>query len=166
MKNKMYICKKVLKMSKIFSTSPDIVEMAMDEFEKTGLPQVGLILRVMSLKKANAAVKVSKASAPTEFLTKGEGTIQMFIYEEVFNKLSDNDKKMLLEGALSNVSYDSEHDKINVDNSQYGEVLRMRQKYSNYLDLIESSLIAIEQIAEEEKERKLAERESKKKRND
>ena len=86
----------------------------------------------------------------------------MIIYEDALDRLTDKLKEDLIEGALSNVSYDSEKDKLNVDNSQYGEILRMRIKHDDYLDTIETSLITIEAIAEEEKERKREEKEAKK----
>lgn len=149
-------------MAKIFETSGDIVEMAENTFNETGLPQIGIRLKVMSLTKANTIVKACKASATTEFLTHGDGTVHLFIYETAFDRLSDDMKKKLLEGALSNVSYDDEKDKLNVDNSQYGELIRMRRKYPDYPDIIENSVLLIEQIAEEDKERKAAEKEIKK----
>ena len=68
-------------MSKIFTTSEDVAEMAQSEFSKTGLDVVGATLRVMSVVKAKEIVKVSRASAATEFLTKDEDIVQMFIYE-------------------------------------------------------------------------------------
>ena len=36
-------------MAKIFQTSDDIVELAEDVFDSTGLPQVGINLKVMSV---------------------------------------------------------------------------------------------------------------------
>jgi len=151
-------------MAKIFKTDEANVKLADLIFENTGLAQVGIRLKVMSLTKANTIAKVSKASATTEFLTKEQDTIHMFLYEEAFDRLSDEYKNMILEGALSNVSYDSEKDKINVDSSQYGELLRMRSKYGDkYINLIETAKIVMEEIEEEEKEHKLAEKESKRK---
>ena len=86
----------------------------------------------------------------------------MIIYEDALDRLTDKMKEDLIEGALSKVSYDSEKDRLTVDNSQYGELLRMRIKHDDYLDTIETSLMTIEDIAEEEKERKREEKEAKK----
>ena len=68
----------------------------------------------------------------------------------------------MIEGALSNAYYDSEKDKLNIDNSPFGEVIRMSKKYPNYIQDLETVQLTIEQIIEEEKERKAAEREAKK----
>lgn len=147
---------------KIFATSSDIVEMAEKKFEETGLASVGVKLNVMSTTKSNKVVEVRQIGATEKFKTKSESGINMIIYEDALDRLTDKLKEDLIEGALSNVSYDSEKDKLNVDNSQYGEILRMRIKHDDYLDTIETSLITIEAIAEEDKERKREEKEAKK----
>ena len=59
-----------------------------------------------------------------------------------------------MEGAFSGVSYDSEKDKTNVDSDIAKEIFRMRRKYPNYVDIVEASYIVIEQIEDEEKQRK------------
>ena len=149
-------------MSKFFDSSDYVKEMAQAFFEKSGLAQMGLDLQVISITKANSVISVQKASALTEFRTKGQDTIHMIVFEQAFERLSQEQQQELVEGAISNISYDTDKDKINIDKSQYGEVLRMRQKFPNYVDVIEISQAAIEQIAEEEKQRKQAEREAKK----
>ena len=147
---------------KIFATSSDIVEIAEKKFQETGLASVGVRLNVMSTTKANSVVEVRQIGATEKFKTKSELGINMIIYEDAFDRLSDKMKEDLIEGALSKVSYDSEKDRLTVDNSQYGELLRMRIKHDDYLDTIETSLMTIEDIAEEEKERKREEKEAKK----
>jgi len=149
-------------MAKLFKTSEDIVELAESKFEETGLSMVGINFKVISTTKASDVVKVSKANATTEFLTKSGDMITMFVYEDAFDRLSDEYKEKLMEGALSNVSYDSEKDKLMVDNSRYGELIRMRRKYEDYGDIVETSVMMIEQIATEEKEKKEQEKALKK----
>lgn len=150
-------------MAKIFETSADIKELADEVFENTGLSSIGIRLKVMSLTKSNTIAKTMKPSATTEFLTHGDGTVHLFIYETAFDRLTDDIKKKLLEGALSNVDYDTEKDRLSVDNSQYGELIRMKRKYPDYPDTIETAQLVIEQVEEEERERKAAEKEMKKK---
>jgi hypothetical protein len=149
-------------MAKLFKTSEDIVQMAEDKFEETSLPQIGINLKVISMTKANEVLKVSKASATTEFLTKSSDMVTLFVYEDAFDRLTDEQKDKLMEGALSNISFDSEKDKLNVDNSRYGEFIRMRRKYEDYGDIIEESIMVIEQLADEEKRAKEEERAAKK----
>lgn len=150
-------------MAKIFETSADIKELADEVFENTGLSSIGIRLKVMSLTKSNTIAKTMKPSATTEFLTHGDGTVHLFIYETAFDRLTDDIKKKLLEGSLSNVDYDTEKDRLSVDNSQYGELIRMKRKYPDYPDTIETAQLVIEQVEEEERERKAAEKEMKKK---
>lgn len=141
-------------MAKIFKTSDDIAELAQDLFERTNLPQVGVNLNVMSITKAKELLKISKANATTEYLTNTSDMCTLLIYEEALDRLSDEYKVKLLEGALSCVSYDTEKGKLNVDNSRYGELFQMRRKYPNYVDMLEAGDLAIKQIADEEKQKK------------
>ena len=115
-------------MAKIFQTSDDIVELAEDVFDSTGLPQVGINLKVMSVTKSKDVLKVTKANATTEFLTNKKDMVTLYVYEEAFDRLTDEQKNKLMEGVLSNISYDSEKDKLNIDNSRYGEAIRIRRK--------------------------------------
>jgi hypothetical protein len=145
-------------MPKFFKTSEDIAELAQDLFENTNLPQVGVNMRVMSTPKAKELLKLSKESAKTEYLTNTNDMCTLIIYEEALDRLSDEYKAKLIEGALSTVSYDTEKGKLNVDNSRYGELFQMRRKYPNYQDMLEAADLAIKQIADEEKEKKEAEK--------
>lgn len=148
-------------MAKIFSTDEEIVQLVQDEFEETGLPQLGVNIKVMSVTKANEITKVSRASATTQHLTHTSDLVTLFIYEEAFDRLTDEYKKLLIKGALSNVSYDTEKDKLNVDTTRYGEFVRMRRTNPEYADAIETGFLVIEQIADEEKERKESEKKQK-----
>ena len=140
-------------MGKIFETDESIVNLARDRFEDTGLAHYGVDLKVMSLTKANQLVKVSKASATTEFLAKTSDCIQMFIYEEAFDRLDEKSKNLILEGALSVVSYDSERERIVIDNTPFAEIFNMRRKYGDlYTDLLESTFEMIKSIEEQKKE--------------
>ena len=139
-------------MAKFFETSANIAELAQDKFEETGLPQMGVNLKILSITKAKSVLKASKASATTHFLTNKD--VILLIYEEAFDRLSDEFKSKLMEGAISNITYDSEKDKVNVDGDIAKEIFRMRRKYDNYADVLESSYLVMQQIEDEEKERK------------
>jgi hypothetical protein len=149
-------------MSKIFDTSEDLVTLSQSIFAKTGLDSVGIRMKVLSLTKSNVAAKVSKANATTNFISHGSIDIVLYLYEEVLDRLDEDARGRLIEGALSNAYYDSEKDKLNIDNSPFGEVIRMSKKYPNYIQDLETVQLTIEQIVEEEKERKAAEKEAKK----
>jgi hypothetical protein len=149
-------------MSKIFETSEDLANLGQSKFIETGLSDVGIRLKVLSLTKSNVAAKVQKANATTNFISHGQIDLVLYLYEDVLDRLDEDTRARLIEGALSNAYYDSDKDKLNIDNSPFGEVIRMSKKYPNYIQDLETVQLTIEQILEEEKERKAAEREAKK----
>lgn len=138
-------------MDKIFETSQDILELAQAKFEDAGLLHtVGL--RVLSTKKAKNVLKLSKANAILHGVTKDD--VVLIIYEEAFDRLPDDYKEKLMEGVFSNVSYDADKDKLNVESDIAKEIFRMRRKYQNYVDMMEASYIIVQEIEDEEKQRK------------
>jgi hypothetical protein len=143
-------------MAKFFETSQDIAELVQSKWEDTGLAQMGIDLKLISITKAKNVLKASKAGATINYLTKKDAFL--VIYEEAFDRLTDEYKEKIIEGALSNISYDAEKDKLNVEGDIAKELFRMRRKYENYVDIMEASYLVISQIEEEEKERKEAEK--------
>lgn len=139
-------------MAKFFETSEDIAALAQSKFEETGLPQMGIDLKVISVTKSKNVLKATKAGATIHYLTKKDAIL--VIYEEAFDRLSDEYKEKLMEGALSNISYDTERDKLNVDGDIAKEIFRMRRKFDNYTDIMEASYIVIDEIEDEERRRK------------
>jgi hypothetical protein len=143
-------------MAKFFEASQDIAELVQSKWEDTGLAQMGIELKLISVTKAKNVIKASKAGATINYLTKKDAFL--IIYEEAFDRLTDEYKEKIIEGALSNISYDAEKDKLNVEGDIAKELFRMRRKYENYVDIMEASYLVISQIEEEEKERKEAEK--------
>jgi hypothetical protein len=138
-------------MAKIFETSADLLELANGKFEDAGLTHT-VSLRVLSTNKAKNVLKVSRANAILKGVTKDD--VVLVIYEEAFDRLSDEYKEKLMEGAFSGISYDPDKDKINVDSDIAKEIFRMRRKYGNYVDIMEAAYIVIEEIEDEERRRK------------
>lgn len=143
-------------MAKLFETSKDIADLAQEKWENTGLAQMGIELKVISTPKAKSILKVQRANATTNYLTKKD--VILIVFEEAFDRLTEEHKNLLMEGAISNISYDTDKDKLNVESDFAREIFRMRRKYQNYVDVAEESYIVIETIEEEEKQRKEAER--------
>ena len=139
-------------MAKIFETSQDVAELVQSKWEDTGLAQMGIELKLLSVTKAKNVLKASKAGATVNYLTRKDAFL--VIYEEAFDRLSDEFKEKLIEGCLSNISYDTEHDKLNVETDIAKEMFRMRRKYENYIDIMEASYLTIEQIEDEERQKK------------
>lgn len=138
-------------MAKVFETSKEFLELAQSKFEDAGLMHT-VSLRVLSTKKSKNVLKVSRANAILNGVTHDD--VVLVIYEEALDRLSDEFKEKLMEGVFSNVSYDSEKDKVIVENDIAKEIFRMRRKYENYVDILETAYVAMEQIEEEEKQRK------------
>lgn len=150
-------------MAKIFNTCEDITKLIDDQFNETGLSGYGVSLKIMSVTKSKDIIKLTKASATTEYLTNKDSLVQIFVYEEAFERLSIEAQKMLIEMVLSNVAYDSEKDKLIVDSNPYNMLFRLRKKYGEIImDNLELASIVMTEIEEEEKARKEAEREAKK----
>ena len=152
-------------MGKVFKTSEDIADRIIDEFNNIGLAQYGINIRIMSKRKAPEIIKVTKANDTLEYAMGEDDLICVYVYEDAFDRLGDTEKqKKLIEMAFSVVSYDSEKDKIIVDNNPLHPIFNMRRKYGEEaLDLAETADLLIAQIEEEEKERKKAMKENKKK---
>ena len=79
----------------IFETDKDIIELASRKFEETSLPQMGVQLKVISVTKAKNILKISKAGATMQYLTKKD--VILVVYEEAFDRLTDEHKEKLLE---------------------------------------------------------------------
>jgi hypothetical protein len=139
-------------MAKFFETSQDIAELAQAKWEDTGLSQMGIDLKVISVTKSKNVLKATKAGATIQYLTKKDAIL--VVYEEAFDRLTDEYKEKLMEGAISNISYDTEKDKLNVEGDIAKEIFRMRRKFDNYTDIMEASYIVMEEIEDEERRRK------------
>jgi hypothetical protein len=137
---------------KFFETSADIAALAQTKWEETGLAQMGIDLKVISVTKSKNVLKATKAGATIQYLTKKDAIL--VIYEEAFDRLTDEYKEKLMEGAISNISYDTDKDKLNVESDIAKEIFRMRRKFNNYIDIIEASYIIMEEIEDEERRRK------------
>lgn len=152
-------------MSKLYKSSDYVEDMAREAFSNAGLENY-ITLNVISTSKAKDVIKVSKASPETEFLTSSDGMVTITVYEEALEALDEHGQKLLMEGAVSCIDYDSEKDKIIIDKSELNLINRMRHKYNNdVLDIFEQgamSIIAIEEKEKDEKEAAKAEKMAKK----
>lgn len=156
-------------MAKLFKTSDDIFEFINNEWESTSTAKIGVQLKVISTQKARQILKLSKASATTEYLIREQDVLTLVVYEEAWDRLSDLNKTLLLKGVLSVVDYDTEKEKLSIDTRPYADLFAMRHaKDANgneYLDkydeTLEAAALLIQQIEDEEREAKEAEKERK-----
>lgn len=164
-------------MAKLFKTSDDVFDFINDVWMETDCARIGVNLKIISTPKAKQILKLSKASASTEFLIREDDVITLVVYEEAWDRLSELNRLLLIKGVFSVVGYDTEHDKLIIDNSPYADLFNMRHALdkngNEYLDVYDNTLeaasLVIKQIEDEErqkkeekKERKRAEKEAKK----
>ena len=164
-------------MAKLFKTSDDIYEFITNEWSNTENSKIGVRLKVISTQKAKQILKLSKASATTEYLIREQDVLTLVVYEEAWDRLSEMNKSLLLKGIFSVVSYDTEKERLIIDNRPYADLFNMRHtkdangneyldKYDNALETCALLLQQIEdeqkQAKEEEKVRKAEERAAKK----
>ena len=164
-------------MAKLFKTSDDIYEFITNEWSNTESSKIGVRLKVISTQKAKQILKLSKASATTEYLIREQDVLTLVVYEEAWDRLSEMNKILLLKGIFSVVSYDTEKERLIIDNRPYADLFNMRHtkdangneyldQYDNALETCALLLQQIEdeqrQAKEEEKIRKAEERAAKK----
>lgn len=149
-------------MGKLISSSDYVVELVDTAVTEAGLAAYGITVETMSTTKSKHPVKVSKANSTTEYLTKTSDVICVEVYEAAFERLDDDMQKKLIEMYISSISFDSEKDKLTVQNNQFLNMFNMCRKYGDeFIHVLESAYIAIQQIEDEEKEEKERQKEAK-----
>lgn len=149
-------------MAKLFKTSDDIYEFITNEWSNTENSKIGVRLKVISTQKAKQILKLSKASATTEYLIREQDVLTLVVYEEAWDRLSEMNKILLLKGIFSVVSYDTEKERLIIDNRPYADLFNMRHtKDANgneYLDQYDNALetcaLLLQQIEDEQKQAK------------
>ena len=150
-------------MAKFFKTNEEVTEFISNKFRELELNSYGLTLKIMSTNKAKEILKLTKASQSTQFLIQQEDVIQVQVYEAAFERLSEEAKHLLTEMMFSNISFDLDKDKMEIDTNPFNQIFRMRQKYGNVIvDHMEHASLVMSQIAEEEQAAKEALKEAKK----
>jgi len=150
-------------MAKFFEISEENQEIFDTIWSESGMFNY-IDLKLLGVSKAKEVIKVQKTNPQAEYLGKCPDSIVVTVYEQAFDRLDDRGKKLLAEDALSVVSFDSEKDKIIVGAPQVVVSVGGRAKYGDELiNVSEAAVLAIQQIAEEEAEKKAAEKQAKKK---
>lgn len=133
---------------KIYEIDEYIEDMVRNQFAEMGFENF-MNLQVMAIEKQKDVIKVAKAPEPTEFLMEIPDTIQVFVYENVFNKLDLETQKFLIEFALQPVWFDSDKGKVCIERNPYKPLFELRQKYKERADeMLEASYLAIKQHEE------------------
>ena len=98
-----------------FGEVSDDVRAVLDEVvEQTNLENF-MNIYYYAVSKQKTVVKVSKLNPIGEAVSKKPGTVVITVVEEIFERLSPNQQKMLAEDAINQILYDDEKDKINIE---------------------------------------------------
>ena len=96
-------------------------------------------------------------------LAKDESTVFIMVYEEAFNRLDDDMKDTVMRDAINNIVFNGDNGKVSIGAPRITVTTWGIQKVGDkLLRAAESGVLAIEQIADEEKERNSLETENKK----
>ena len=116
-----------------------------------------------AVSKQKTVVKVTKLNPIGEAVSKKPGTVVITVVEEIFERLSPKQQKMLAEDAINQILYDDEKDKITIEAPAITMTLDGWRKYGAELaNAYETSLLTVQQLEEEKKEAKAAAAEAKK----
>lgn len=146
-------------MGKIYKLSDSTTELINELAENAGLLNY---INIMTFgAKQKEAVKAKKANPTEEFIGKSD-CVLVYVNEDVFIKLDDEQQRILIEDVLNGVLYDDEKDKLNVSQPEIKMSLGGWRKYGEKLvNALETSILVRQQMEEEEKERRAAKKAAK-----
>ena len=120
-------------------------------------------IKCFGINKQRQIIKVKKASPTEEGMGNTSDSVIVIVAEDVLTRLSDEQQELLVRDALSQIFYDDEKDKITVVQPEICITLGGWQKWGEKLvKAQETAILVRQQIEEEERERKAAEKELKK----
>jgi hypothetical protein len=145
-------------MSKFFKASEEIKDFVFNvlEEETPYLASIGLDIEVVSTTKQPTIVKVTKSSPLLEYLVEKEGIIFVVIYEDAFERLTEEYQKLIIANALDAIEFDREKDKVNINNNNgtsLSEGIYLKHREPSVLALF-AGAHAVRQVDEEQKEAK------------
>lgn len=164
------LLKQKLSKMKTFDLSEENEKLFERLFEDTGLHNY-LQLRLIGVAKSKEVITVNRPNAIAKHVGHlPDDVVTILVYEEAFDRLDDRNKTLLVNDALSVISFDTEKDKISIGAPQITVTIGGRQKYGeeliNAAEMAAMMIIEIEeekrQAKEEEKARKAAEKAAKK----
>lgn len=120
-------------------------------------------IKCFGINKQRQIIKVKKASPTEEGMGNTTDSVIVIVAEDVLTRLSDEQQELLVRDAIAEIFYDDEKDKITVVQPEICITLGGWQKWGEKLvKAQETAILVRQQIEEEERERKAAEKELKK----
>ena len=154
-------------MAKLFELSEENFNLIDEMFQQTGMHNyIDLKILGTSKSKPDEIVKVAKISPIAEYVGKCPDSVSCVVYEEAFDRLDEDTKKLIIEDAFAQIAYDSEKDKIVMGCPMIKMSIGGRTKYGEKLgNALELAATMVIEIEEEKKAAKEAEKASKNKKN-
>lgn len=150
-------------MAKLEIASPEIENLVQEVAKEMGLTQNGIKFITFNTRKAKEPIKVFDAKEVVKTILEKENVVVVIVYENAFDRVDDKTKWMWVRMALDCVSYDFEKDKISLSTPTINVPLGFYQQYGNVaVQNAELALLTIQQLQDEERQRKDAEKEAKK----
>lgn len=148
------------KLSKLSEENQELVDKIVSE---VGLDNY-MNIKCLNITKQKQVVKVARANPTTEYVGKCPDTVFIYIVEDIIDRLDEDMREMVIRDAINQIFYDSEKDKIVITPPQICVTVGGRQKYGDKLiNALETCVHIQEEIEKEEKERKAAAKENKRK---
>lgn len=148
---------------KITTASDDVIEYVSKIFEQMGLNNY-VEFRVLNNESQKCLITSAKASGTVEHFAKASPCVVVYVNEELWYLLDDDEKReMLVKDALNGVYYDTEKEKLFVEKPQINVSLGTWQKYGiKLLEAAETVVLMQQQIEEKKKEEREAKKKAKK----
>ena len=140
-------------MAKFFEIDEQNRELIDGIFQETGMHNY-INLIILGVPKMNGKViSIAKTNPIAEKLGNCPDSVVCTVYEEAFDRLDENAKRLIVTDALATISYDTEKDKIIVGCPQIVVTAAGRARFGeDLLNACEAGLFAIAQIEQEKKE--------------
>ena len=120
-----------------------------------GLTDSGIEVWPLALNKIGKDVGAIIKGSDLTNLKAGKNVVAIALCEEAFNQVDDKTQNMWIEGLLSQVYYDADKEKIKIEKPEISVTAGMYNKYQGLaVDMAVLAQLTIEQLREEEKERK------------
>ena len=147
-----------------YSIAPeDIQKIVTDVATENGLQQIGIDFQALVTTKGKDVIKVVKANEFAEIVSDRADLVFVLIREDVFDAVDDKTRYLWVRMELEKVSYDDEKEKIVIGCPTITVPIGFYEKYRDVA--VDAALLqnyTLEQINDQEKERKRAEKEAKK----
>lgn len=153
-------------MAKLEKSSDEVIDFITEIIQEHDLDAFAQF-RFFHLPKQKELIKVSKASATTEYFAKTSDMVTVFVNERIWDMIDERQRKLLTENALNGVYYDEKEDgsgKLVVEQPNLAISAECYAKYGKDLvDAAEIAVHALRQLKEKDKQEKEAKKAAKEK---